>query len=189
MAYRKIDRAAARAKCDITDLLTPRRTSAFWAKVEIRRLDECWPWLGTKTKGGYGTHDYGPLGTTAHRIAYMLQKGHLPDGLQVLHSCDNPECMNGKHLFSGTQKQNLDDMRAKGRTPDYRNFGEDNGRSRFTDEEVDLIRLRYEQGNITQTQLAATYSVSVTTINHIVNGKTHTVRTPQTRAENPKTKT
>lgn len=185
MAYRKIDRDAARAKGDLGEFLSDKRTAAFWAKVDARGPDECWPWLGTKTKGRYGTHDYGPLGTTAHRIAYMLKNGPLPNGLQALHSCDNPECMNPAHLFAGTQKDNLDDMRAKGRVPDYRNFGEHNGRTQFTDSEIEIIRFRHQTGAMTQTQLAAFFGVSVTTINRIVHEKSHKIPTPKTRAENP----
>lgn len=185
MPYSPEQRRAARAAGnDLTQLLTEKRTAAFWARVDIKGPDECWPWLGSKTDGGYGTCNYGPLGTTAHRVAYLLQGNILTDEQQVLHSCDNPPCMNPAHLFAGTQVENLEDMRRKGRAPDYRNFGEHNGRSRFTDKEVKAIRIAHEHGS-SQTELARAFDVSITSINRIVHGKSHKHETPQTREDNP----
>lgn len=80
----------------------------------------CWLWLGAANPAGYGK-----MGVTispykykyidAHRISYTLHKGEIPEGLQVLHECDNPSCVNPDHLFLGTQKENLEDRDKKGR--------------------------------------------------------------------------
>lgn len=80
----------------------------------------CWEWTGGKTVG-YGTlkmqEIYGNFKILAHRLSYVAFKGEsIKDGLFVCHKCDNPKCINPDHLFLGTQKQNLLDCSAKGRT-------------------------------------------------------------------------
>jgi hypothetical protein len=85
----------------------------FWARV--RKGPECWEFAGPTRKG------YGQLGVgsgrhiSAHRISWELANGPIPDGMQVLHTCDNPPCVNPAHLFLGTHQDNMDDMVAKGR--------------------------------------------------------------------------
>lgn len=82
--------------------------------------EHCIVYSGRKLKSGYGiVMGYTPQGkrtsTLAHRIAWKLLKGPIPKGQQVLHRCDNPSCINVDHLFLGTQKDNMADMKAKGR--------------------------------------------------------------------------
>lgn len=85
----------------------------FWNKVE--KGQRCWKWLGAKKKNGYGNFGT-PQGTwIAHRMAFLLSAGSINVNLYVLHSCDNPSCVNPKHLFQGTQKQNLEDAKEKSR--------------------------------------------------------------------------
>lgn len=83
----------------------------------------CWNWRLSKDRIGYGRMKV-QLGsrdsfrsTSAHRYAYELWRGHIPQGMNVLHSCDNRQCCNPEHLFLGTQKDNMRDMHAKGRGP------------------------------------------------------------------------
>lgn len=87
----------------------------FWQRVAL--TDECWPWLGAKNKNGYGT--FSPTKelskTLAHRFAWELYRGPIPEGMLVCHTCDNPECTNPKHLFLGTPQDNMDDKVRKGR--------------------------------------------------------------------------
>lgn len=92
----------------------------FWSKVDIRSENECWPWLGCKDKDGYGqlrwADKYERQNVKAHRVAWELKKGPIPEGLGVLHNCDSPDCINyEKHMFLGTQADNQRDMSAKGR--------------------------------------------------------------------------
>jgi hypothetical protein len=77
----------------------------------IGESDECWPWLGSRTVNGYGR-----LGNRyAHRLVYEQEVGPIPDGLNVLHSCDNPPCVNPRHLRVGTQADNARDALERGR--------------------------------------------------------------------------
>jgi hypothetical protein len=88
----------------------------FWEKVDRSVLDGCWPFLGARDPDGYGRVMVGrDRRDKANRVAYMLTSGPIPDGLQVLHRCDNPPCCNPAHLFAGTPLDNMRDMIAKGR--------------------------------------------------------------------------
>lgn len=90
----------------------------FWAKVAVAGPDECWEWTASKTQHGYGqimvTASPRKI-TRAHRAAWVLTCGPVPDGMVVCHRCDNPGCCNPAHLFVGTQLDNIADMVAKGR--------------------------------------------------------------------------
>jgi hypothetical protein len=92
----------------------------LWEKIDIRHNDECWPWTGAKDKHGYGRIQVmtnGKWGTQlAHRVAYKLIKGDIPDDLGLCHRCDNPPCCNPEHHFPGTQADNMADCAVKGRT-------------------------------------------------------------------------
>lgn len=139
-----------------------------WLQVKVGGEDECWPWQGGKTEGGYGTFGQ----TTAHRYIFVMLHGPLAKGLKVCHSCDNPGCCNPKHLWAGTQKQNLADMDAKGRRGDSAKHGEAHGRAKLTWKIVDKIRSRYAKGKATQMELAAEYGVGQNAISHLLNCKT-----------------
>lgn len=89
---------------------------AFWARVEVRTPDECWPWLGAPNTKGYGVVRRKGRLLLAHRYAFELAIGPIPERLLVLHECDNPPCCNPFDLFAGTAQQNSDDMKAKGRS-------------------------------------------------------------------------
>lgn len=92
----------------------------FWANVDKRGEDECWPWKLRPGNNGYGLITFYGYKKTAHRVSYELHHGELPTldgphGACVLHSCDNRLCVNPKHLFVGTQGDNMRDMWSKGR--------------------------------------------------------------------------
>lgn len=92
--------------------------SRFWAKVKIGQEDECWEWQGG-TSSGYGMTTVRRNGrsvpTQAHRAAFVLTKGEIPAGYVVMHSCDNPPCVNPAHLRTGTYAENTRDCINKGR--------------------------------------------------------------------------
>lgn len=99
----------------------------------------CWVW--TKCTDGDGYGQFQVLGENkAHRVAYKLFVGEIPQGLKVLHGCDNPSCVNPKHLFVGTHEDNMLDMTDKCRAAK----GEDNGNSKLTEGKVKEIRSRYK---------------------------------------------
>jgi hypothetical protein len=85
-------------------------------KIVINEYTDCWEWQGGKNNVGYGLiRDEHGMRTT-HRVSYELYKGNIPKNLCVLHSCDNPKCVNPEHLRLGTRKDNTQDMISKGRT-------------------------------------------------------------------------
>ena len=96
----------------------PQRTleERFWQKVDKGADDVCWVWKGWRYPSGYGHFQIGVLKKeTAHRMAYKLSYPDFDPNLDVCHRCDNPPCCNPKHLWQGTHKENMADMRAKGR--------------------------------------------------------------------------
>lgn len=100
---------------------TPEQTIArFWSKVDRSGgPDACWEWQAGRRPGGYGSFgvqiDEWRTMALAHRVAWELTNGPIPDGLWVLHRCDNPPCCNPAHLFLGTPKDNTQDAVYKGR--------------------------------------------------------------------------
>ena len=97
--------------------MSRRRTieQRFWPNVEVKATDECWRWKGSIKTNGYGQIWWRDTSMTTHRVAWILQFGEIPDGLDVCHTCDNTWCVNPHHLWLGTAHDNLMDMASKGR--------------------------------------------------------------------------
>lgn len=85
----------------------------FFAKV--RKTDTCWEWIGAKSWTGYGHIRFNGVVRKSSRVIWQLTYGDIPKGLCVLHSCDNPSCVNPAHLRLGTQKENVLEMHSKKR--------------------------------------------------------------------------
>ena len=107
-------------------------------KISFNKETGCMEWTGKAVHNmGYGkissTREIGPL--RAHRLVWVLSEGEIPDGLVVMHSCDNPKCCNIQHLSLGTKLQNMQDMKNKGRhfSPFSIAVGEDNSNSTTTE--------------------------------------------------------
>lgn len=137
-------------KCRIMGKIVPPEVR-YWKFVEIRGLDDCWPWLGGATGGSYGIFWTGEISTTAHRFGLSLKLGKHVSQLapHTLHSCDFRLCQNPKHLSEGTAQMNIDDMIAKGRSPiasKTKHIGSRNGQSKLTERDIPGIRTRLEAG-------------------------------------------
>lgn len=135
----------------------------FWSRVAKGGIDDCWNWIA-----GIGTHGYGRMSVdgcpeSSHRISWQLNNGPIPQGLHVLHRCDNRICCNPNHLFLGTNLDNINDMVSKNRQaksphkPAKR--GEENSRAVLTKDQVVEIRQRCASGE-SQDLLAEIYGVS-----------------------------
>ena len=85
----------------------------FWDKVD--KTGECWIWTAYTKTDGYGQFKFDGKMRGAHRMAWLLTNGEIPDGMLVCHTCDNPSCVNPNHLFLGTNQDNADDKMNKGR--------------------------------------------------------------------------
>lgn len=96
----------------------------FMDMVELIPFHTCWEWIGSKDVYGYGRIYRAPRTIKAHRLSYQLFKGPLDHRLFILHSCDNPGCVNPEHLRLGTQKDNVTDMIKRGRNTRTKAFSE-----------------------------------------------------------------
>jgi len=138
----------------------------FWDKV--KKTITCWEWIGQKNSDGYGIIYVKGLGMGAHRFSYRLNR-EIPENLYVLHSCDNPSCVNPKHLFVGTQQDNMQDMLKKGRQ--FYPKGENAGMSKLTKNQINKIRELYKTGKYFQKDLANKYGISQTNVSCIILNK------------------
>lgn len=98
----------------VTVIGTPRAEKRFMDKVSMEALTGCWIWTGARQRA-YGKIRVFYRDVRAHRFSWEMHKGPIPEGMDVLHHCDNPLCVNPNHLFIGSQRDNMDDMNRKGR--------------------------------------------------------------------------
>jgi hypothetical protein len=144
----------------------------FWAKVDRRGADECWPWTGAVNGDGYGfmfKSNKPRKWYRSNRLAFELLIGPLPDGLQALHTCDNPPCCNPRHLYAGTPADNARDRETRGRAGNAKRRGPGNGRAKLSPAQVVEIRRRYVEGE-KQIALATEFGVKQPQISRIVRG-------------------
>jgi HNH endonuclease len=126
-------------------------------------MNNCIEWGKCLSKAGYGVKRLAGKNVYAHRLAYCERHGLTLDeikGSVVMHTCDNPKCVNPDHLLLGTQAENMKDMRIKKRTP----LGENRKSSKLTTHDVIEIRASYDRGERKPRLLAKKYGVSYYTI-------------------------
>lgn len=153
------------------------RIDIFWSRVNkdgsipahMPHLGECWEWTGSLRKTGYGRFggDRNDQENLVHRLSWVFTYGEIPNGLWVLHKCDNRKCVNPAHLFLGTNQDNTRDRTLKGRSA--RQFGESHGNHKLTDKQIAEIRERYAAGGVLQRELAVEYGVSRNGVTNIIN--------------------
>jgi hypothetical protein len=143
----------------------------FWEKVDKKSDEECWEWKAHRTDEGYGTLKIGVVSELAHRISYGIYTGQFPvRGICVLHTCDNPPCVNPHHLYIGTKLDNAQDRKNRGRNGNLK--WEHNGRSKLKREDILEIRRLYSTGKLTQNLLGKMFCIRQSQISAIIMQKT-----------------
>lgn len=131
-----------------------RAAKRFWTRVDVREIDACWPWTSGLDKDGYGVIS----AKRSHRVAWEISYGkEIPEGLVILHSCDNPACCNPAHLRPGTQIENTRDAIRKGR------------RAGVSSEQISQILEL--QGTIPQLQIAKRVGLAPATVSRVLHGR------------------
>ena len=177
-------------------MYTDATIARFWQKVS--KSDGCWEWTACKGRRDYGLFYNGKKLVVAHRFAWEITNGPIPDGLFVCHQCDNTKCVRPDHLWLGTHEQNMTDRNDKGRSasgerhvsrthpevlmrgdthyartePERLARGEQHGMTTLTAAQVIAIREAYGTGGPSYGELAKRYSVDRGTICNIVRRKT-----------------
>lgn len=140
----------------------------FWSKVDRSDLHGCHPWTAFLDKKGYGRFTHNRKTYSAARLAYQLHYGVDPGDKHVCHTCDYPRCCNPAHLWLGTNRENIDDRVAKGRSAD--SSGEKSGNAKMTYATVaEMRRLRSE--GWPQKDLAERYGIARSRVSEICAGK------------------
>jgi len=169
----------------------------FWEKVAVRGADECWPWKGSHDMEGYGRMWADRKTHKAHRLAYELCVGPIPDDMCVCHTCDNPGCCNWHHLWIGTNADNMQDKTVKGRAasgvshgrhtkPERTARGDRHGArlhpesltrgtkchsAVLTPDKVRAIRESFASGIANQRELGMLYGINQSSISKVIRGK------------------
>ena len=143
-------------------MITEKRKEAFF-KYVMKNSEPCWIWTASRNKCGYGNFNVESgkgkefKSVLAHRVAWEIFFGEIPHGLCVLHECDNPPCVNPRHLRLGTHLENMIDAAKKGRK----------GRSPLV-----VKKIRKLLGTMTQRKIAATLGVTAQHVSDVATGKT-----------------
>jgi hypothetical protein len=158
------------------------KNERFWSKIDkVSSPRGCWLWTATKNNKGYGL--FRPGGSApkrlAHRISYEMHCEPIPDGLIVMHACDNPACVNPEHLSLGSKKGNMQDCKAKGRVSRHkpplghrppRMVGSAHARAKMTEDQVRQYRSELAAGKPLR-QLARETGINRRTLMHMRDGK------------------
>lgn len=177
-------------------IVTEKDAARFWSKTRRNERTGCLEWTKHLNSTGYGHMKIKKREELAHRIAWVISGREIPDGLLVLHTCDNPSCVEISHLFVGDHDANMADMVAKGRSlsgdrnparrcperlprgaehwmhlsPEMVPRGERSGPAKLTDDSVRAIRAANAAGEL-QAVICERYGVTQSAVSRIVNRK------------------
>jgi hypothetical protein len=162
-----------------------RRSLSDRFQEKFERGPECWEWTASQHPFGYGLINAGGRSSPllAHRVSWTLNFGEIPDGMHVLHRCDNPPCVRPDHLFLGDHAANMSDMTKKGRnngcwtpdrsvTPEERARGGRVGTAKLTPDLVRELRMLYASGGHTMAELGDRFGIRPCTAFQIISRKT-----------------
>lgn len=159
----------------LKELINPSVIDRFWKAVDIRNEHECWEWKKMRNDAGYGLMRIGSAKDgsrkieRAHRISYVIHNGVINNGMYIMHSCDNPSCVNPFHLKEGTPRQNTQDSINKGR---FKHFphrkGKENSNGKLTENTV--MRMRLCAGYIPYSFWVKLTCISKSGIVHAIKG-------------------
>lgn len=149
----------------------------FRSKYRVDKDTGCWNWNRPHPDHGYGQFNLDGKTLRAHRVSWIIHNGTIPDGLCVLHKCDNPRCVNPSHLFLGTHSDNMIDMWKKGRQspnsmpPDQGpQDGENNNNAVLTESLVREMKRLYKPRVFTYKMIAEMFSLPYMTVYCAVRG-------------------
>lgn len=135
---------------------------------KTKKVGGCLEWTGAVNQSGYGTIWNGRA-DLSHRVAWGLSNGRIPDGLHVLHKCDNRKCVLDSHLFLGTNAENVLDREEKGRGKVPNTAGSKNGQAKLNEGLVKQIRSLRNRG-LKQIRIAEKFGLSQQAVSYAVNG-------------------
>lgn len=157
----KCQHVDSRIRDKLTDSEKFERLKNSYNKFVIKK-EGCWSWNGSLAGGGYGCLRYLDKPMAAHRVSWILHKGSIPEKMHVLHACDVKICSNPDHLFLGSHRDNMRDMRSKGYHKQY---------SKLNTSQVKEIK-ELLKTELTQKEIAQKYNVNFVTIHDIKHNKT-----------------
>lgn len=134
--------------------------------------NNCWIWKKHLNHCGYGTITHNNKKYLSHRLSYLIFKGKIPKDLYVLHTCDNPPCVNPDHLWTGSQFDNMLDMKQKNRSSKgLIRAGQNNPKSKLKNKDINVIKDLYKNGTKVK-EISKMFNVYWTTIYKILNNET-----------------
>jgi hypothetical protein len=149
----------------------------FWSRVDkAGGSTACWPWTGARSSKrpgrNHGMLSIGGRSVVASRVAWELARGAIPEGLCVLHRCDNPPCCNPGHLYLGTNADNVADRCARRRGGGWRIAGENHVEAKLTEDAVLHMRSEYAGGTVSFRELGRRHGVTSQAARYAVTGRT-----------------